>query len=151
MPTNSKTPLLGRHTTTLTVQGATVDEATGVWTLAGSAVSILGYIDGLSDETQTETERIESYADTAKNPVPLVSGSTVTVTEIMKNAAAPSQLKKLYLSDAVNYIKVVETHGDTSTYYLAIESGSRQRGRGKNTYTLIGSTVNIGAANPAIS
>jgi len=149
MPTNAKIPLLGRHTATLTVQGATVDETTGTWTLAGSAVSILGYIDGLNDETSTETERIEGYADTAMNPVPILSGTRVTVTEIMRNASAPSKLKDLYLKSSYNYIQVVETQGDTTTYNLVIEGGSRQRARGKNTYTLSAATTNIGAANPS--
>lgn len=142
---------LGRHTTTLTVRGATVNESTGAITLAGgAAVSILAYADGFDSESTTDSENVTGYTTQKRNPVPLEYGQTVTVREIVRNQSGRSELETIH--DSYDYIQVVETIASkTKTWTLFIERSGWARAKGKNVYELTGATFDTGEANPAVS
>lgn len=149
MPTSNIRPLLGKHTSVFTVQGATKNESTGVWTLNGSAQSILTYNDGFEVVTETETERVEGYVTTVRNPVGLVTGSMGTLAEIMRRAAPYSYLEQIYYSNT--HIAVTETQGAARIFYCLITSCRRATARGKNLMVMTMETEDIGAANPDVT
>lgn len=161
---NALNPLHGTHTKLVSVQGATVDISTGLWTLdttlGASGVVTLGlYVDELAHQNEVESERVEGYTTAVMNEVGLVYGARLQLAEIMRVASPQSFLEAIMYLGCTHIVlteRMRKTNVVTDTYrerkfWLHVSGHGWGRGRFKNVYRMECATVDIGSPNPLIT
>lgn len=171
MPTNNIAPLLGKHTKLFTIQGATVNEATGDWTLLGTAQTVqaysTGYLNNFEFDLQNEMEVVQGYASTIGHEVQLSQSFSLGLGEIMRVASPQSIIESFLCGDNVlSQGTTPATHFYVLEQMIKVDGGATARKRefwgvvrghnwarahGRNVYTLALGPVNIGSANPLIT
>ncbi len=141
-------PLLGRHTT-VEVAPITFNESTGVYTIGSYTAIRITERQPHNDRATVETENINGFGF-RKNPVALEVGSSVTLSEILRNQAAPSVLRTIFDASGFMAIRITE-NTYRSVYRCLITSGGASVNKGQSTYEITAETIEDGAANPTIS
>lgn len=151
---------LGKHWQTLTVVDVTVAETTGIYTVGGTPVSILGTVEELNEEGVYETVNLSPATRTARNPVRIEVGTRFQITELMTNpvvvAGAYRESVLRYMDLTYQYVRIAfkaSAHASAVTMTLTgliVASGS-PRSKGRNTYSITIETIDLGAANPSFA
>ncbi len=142
---------VGRHLTVLTVDDLTVNESTGVITPAASPASIRTYVADFDDDFDVDLENIVPTTSQKRNFVPLESGTSFLVQEILRNGSSPGVLLGL-VDGGSTHLQVVWDYGaSTYTYQGAIQRTSRPHRKGASVYSVQLQPIDNGGANPAIT
>ncbi len=146
--------LKGSHITTVSVAAVTV-AAGGAYTVSVSPKVITAYLNESAGlQGSVDTENVSPVTSVNRNPVPLEVGTAIEIAEIFRGGGAAGtldHLRSLYYGSTL-YVQVVYTRGGV-TYTLVgmMTSFSEPVRKGAIGGVLRIESVDIGAANPALS
>lgn len=137
--------LTGKGVTAVTITPQTVNNQTGGLTDT-TAVPLVGHLDGVAIRTRVTNEEISPMDAVRENYVPIQTGSSFELTEVLKaigiNLLAPA-------ANASLYQKVVLTRGaQTYLFYGIVESYTETIVRGKSVAVLTVQMIDPGSFNP---
>jgi len=140
--------LVGRHVTACAIHCGVTVAANGNIT-DGGATTIYGHLAEVQIESANELENISEMAQRRKNHVIIESGTTFTLTELLKSNGTNILASAAFASDVV---KITLTRGAQDfTFYGMIESYTETMPKGSGRGVMRVAMIDNGAANPAYS
>jgi hypothetical protein len=139
--------LTGTGSGPVVITPQSVNAGTGVMTDTTPVATMTGMIDNISVRSRKTTEEISPMDSLPENLVPIKTGTTVEVTEILKKAGTNLLAQAYYGSN--DYFKVAVPRGAQSfLFYGLLSDYTETLVRGKNVGVATFSNASIGSANP---
>jgi hypothetical protein len=113
---------------------------------AGASSNLVGSIDSISVQSTAELEEISPMTTTRRNMVPIKTGTTITLVEILKSNGTNLLAAVAY---AATYVQVSLTRGGQAfSFYGVVADYNEDLQRGKSVGTMVIDMVDISSTNP---